>query len=253
MESDRKSALVTGASRGIGRSIAFALAKEGYNIGVNYKSSSDKAAEVCEIIKSTGVDAIPIHGDISILDDIDDIFHQFLDYFGKIDVLVNNAGVTKVAPFLETTEELWQQVTNTDWKGSFFCTQHAAKNMIEQQIRGVIINITSNQQEGCWPTSSVYGPTKAALDKFTRHAALELAPYGIRVLSVAPGYTTSNENCRKQNRISQRIPMNRFASYEEVAEATVFLVSDKAAYITGTCLKIDGGALLPIVVENSFI
>lgn len=250
---ERKTALVTGASRGIGRSIALALAENGYDIGVNYHSSKEKALEVCSAIEAKGAKTICLQGDISNMQDINSIFDAFFEEFGHIDLLVNNAGITRFSPFLEVTEEFWNNVVNTDWKGAFFSAQRAAKNMVETNTKGVIINISSNQQDGCWPIASVYGPTKAALNKFTKHAAMELARYGIRMLAIAPGYTTSSEHNTSPNRISNCIPMQRFASYEEIAEAVVFLASDKAGYITGTCLSIDGGALLPVVVENSFV
>lgn len=253
MSKSNKTALVTGASRGIGRSIALALADDGYDVGINYVKSKEKAQEVCDLVRAKGVDAVCIQGDISNMQDITCMFDSFFGYFGKIDLLVNNAGITKCAPFLDTTEELWNQVTNTDWKGSFFCAQRAAKSMVEAGSSGVIVNISSNQQDGCWPASSVYGPTKAALNKFTKHAALELARHGIRVLSIAPGYTTSSDHNTSPNGTSARIPAGRFASYEEIGDAVVFLASEKAGFITGTCLTIDGGALLPVLTENSYV
>ena len=249
----KKCALVTGASRGIGRAIALALAANDYDVGVNYNSSPENAQEVCRLAEESGAKAIALHGNLANMPEIDSVFEEFLEEFGHIDLLVNNAGITRYAAFLEVTEEMWSEVTNIDWKASFLCAQRAARNMVANELKGVIINISSNQQDGCWPRSSVYGPSKAALNKFTRHAALELSAHGIRVNSIAPGYTTASDRNRVANKVSARLPLGRFAAYEEVAEAVVFLASDKAAYITGACLNIDGGSLLPIVSENTFI
>ena len=120
---------------------------------------------------------------------IERMFVQFTEDFSTIDCLVNNAGVSMFAPILEASEEMWNTINNIDWKGTYFCTQHAARLMVSQKKSGVISNISSNQKESCWPTASVYGPVKAAIAKFSEHAAIELARYGIRVLSIAPGYT----------------------------------------------------------------
>jgi len=249
----RKSALVTGASRGIGRAVALALADNGYDVGINHRDSEDGAREVCRLAEEKGARTAVLQGDVGSVGDIDRVFGGFLAEFGHIDLLVNNAGITRFAPFLMVSEEVWDAVTRTNLKGPFFCAQRAARDMVEKRNPGVIINISSNQQDGCWPRSSVYGPSKAALGKLTRHMALELAEHGIRVNSVAPGYTTDAARNSRPSRIFDRLPLHRFATYEEVADAVVFLASDKAAYMTGSCLTIDGGALLPVLPENRFI
>jgi NAD(P)-dependent dehydrogenase (short-subunit alcohol dehydrogenase family) len=250
---ERKRALVTGAGRNIGRAIALHLAEVGYDVGVHYRSSEEGARDVCRRAEEVGARAIPLGGDIRNIDAIDAMFHQFVEAFGGIDLLVNNAGITRYRPFLEVTEELWHEVVDTDWKGSFFCAQRAARAMVEQGGGGVIINISSNQQDGCWPHANVYGPTKAALAKFTRNAALELAPHGIRVNAVAPGYTAEPGTHRRlRSHIESRLPIGRFVEPVEVARAVAYLASDAAAAITGACLTIDGGALLPVVPENNY-
>ncbi|MCK4789084.1 MAG: SDR family oxidoreductase [Desulfobacteraceae bacterium] len=246
-----KKALVTGASKGIGKAVAIALAERGYDIGINYNRHGKAAEEVAETIRSLGQRPIALKADIGKKEEIDRMFDRFFEEFGAIDLLINNAGVSIFAPFLEVTEELWDMVTNIDWKGAYFCAQRAAKNMVKKGTRGVILNMSSNQKDGCWPTASVYGPTKMAVAKFTRNAAFELAHYGIRVVAIAPGYTDVGwpkddpiQNAR------ERIPLKRFAEPEEIAAVICRLVSDEFSYMTGTCLDIDGGALLPVVTEN---
>ena len=249
-------ALVTGAGRGIGRGIALKLAEAGYDVGVHYGTSREGAEQVAEAIRNMGRKAVTIQGNVQNVQEIEEMFKQFFKEFDRIDVLVNNAGITRMAPFLEISEELWNSVVNTDLKGAFFCAQQAARKMVETGSGGVIINITSNHSIGCWPNSTVYGPVKAALDKLTKNMALDLAKYGIRVVAIAPGYTHLEwfpERSRPYiEQISKRIPMQRFCTPEEVGAAVVYLASDEAGYITGTTLFMDGGALLPVVADNEY-
>lgn len=252
----RPVAFVTGSSRGIGAGIAAELAKAGYDVAINYVNSRDEAYQVEKKVAALGAKTTVIQGDISKLEDIERMFEEFQSVFDRIDLMVNNAGITRFAPFLEMTPQMWEDITNTDWRGSFFCAQKAARIMVEKNIKGTIINITSNHQTGCWPRASAYGPTKAALNKFTQNAALELAPHGIRMVSIAPGYThvrdvTPDREERLQN-LYGRLPLNRFCEPWEVGRACVFLAGEGAGYITGTCLVMDGGALLPCVPENTY-
>ncbi|MDR1263499.1 MAG: SDR family oxidoreductase [Oscillospiraceae bacterium] len=253
----RPIAFVTGASRGIGAGIAVEFAKAGYDLALNYNHSQEEAQAVSARVEAEGARAVVIQGDISVLADVDRMFDAFFDAYDHLDVLVNNAGITRFAPFLETTPELFEQVTNTDWRGSFFCAQRAARHMVEKGVHGTIINITSNHQTGCWPIASVYAPTKAALNKFTQNAALELAPHGIRVVSIAPGYTQVREPKpewaeRQKEFMRRKMPLGRFAQPWEIGRACVFLAGEGAGYITGTCLVMDGGAILPVVPENNY-
>lgn len=254
-----KCALVTGASKGIGRGIALELGKAGYDLAVNYNSDEAGAQEVCEQLRKMGRKVVAIQANISKLEDIDRLFAEYFAAFDRLDVLVNNAGITRMYPFLEITPQQFEELTNTDWRGSFFCAQHAVRHMVEGKHGGVIVNITSNHQMGQWPYASIYGPTKAALNKFTQNLAVEVARKGIRVVSVAPGYTFNGDEKKQSNmreseayeHISKRIPVDRFCTPEEVGKAVVYLCSDAAGYITGTCLALDGGALLANVVENA--
>lgn len=251
-----KIALVTGASKGIGRAIALALAENGYDLGINYNSSEEQAMEVKRMVEEKGARAICIQGDVGKMADIDHIFDQLFREFGRIDLLINNAGITKYLPFLEATEELWQEITNVDWKGSYFCAQRAARKMVETGTKGVIINITSIHKTVNFPISNIYGPTKAALTKFTQHAALELAQYGVRVNAVAPGCIVVREGYDQTERgqkLGSRIPLQRWGLPEEIANAVVFLASDKCGYVTGTSLMVDGGSVLPVLLDNQYV
>lgn len=251
---ERKTALITGAAKGIGRQIALELAAAGYNIVVNYHSDAAKAEEVCQQAGSCGVKAVSVYADMAVLEDIRKMYAFARETFGHIDLVVNNAGLSSEVYFLEATEDMFDKMTAVDWKGVFFSSQIAAAHMIENRIKGVIINISSNQVDGCWPRATIYGPTKAAVDKFTRNAAMELARDGIRMLAVAPGYTDVGwEPDDIRLAAAARLPFKRFATTREIARAVVYLASEDAAYITGTTLTIDGGATLPVVAANDFV
>ena len=251
----RPTALVTGASRGIGRGIALALAEAGYDVGVNYASSQPEALAVADACRAAGVRADAMHADVGDISDIEALFANFLGRFGHLDLLVNNAGIGLKVPFLETTEEQYDRVMDVNLRGVFFCTQAAARAMVARGQGGVIINNTSIHQEIQHPNTSVYGPAKAALEKFTRHAALELAPYGIRVNAVAPGATITQEGLEATPHwklVRSRIPLGRHGLPEDVARAVVFLASEQASYITGASLTIDGGAVLPAGLLSAY-
>ena len=251
---ENKRALITGAAKGIGRQIAISMAKAGYDIAVNYRSDEKAAMEVCRIAQESGVEAFPVYADMAVLADIRAMYDQVFERFGAVDVLVNNAGISSEVYFLDATEEMFDHMTAVDWKGVYFSSQIAAKRMIEQQIHGVIINIASNQVDGCWPRATIYGPTKAAVAKFTKNAAMELSLKGIRMVAVAPGYTDVGwEPGDIRLEAAARLPLKRFATTEEIAQAVIYLASDAADYITGTMLTIDGGATLPVVAANDFV
>jgi NAD(P)-dependent dehydrogenase (short-subunit alcohol dehydrogenase family) len=246
-----KRALVTGASKGIGRAVALELARAGYDLGINCFRHEKEAREVAQAVVAEGRQALVLRADVGEKAQIDRMFDRFLERFEHIDLLVNNAGVSMFMPFLEVTEALWDTVTNVDWKAMFFCAQRAARDMAQTGSGGVIINMSSNQKDGCWPTASVYGPTKMAVAKFTRNAAFELARYGIRVIAIAPGYTDVGWPPGDPiHEARGKIPLRRFATPEEIARVVRRLVSDEFSYMTGSCLDIDGGALLPVVTES---
>lgn len=248
-----KVCVVTGASKGIGRAIAIAMAGAGYDVAVNYNTDKAGALAVCEEIEALGRKAIAIRADVGEVRQIQTLLEKVTEYFPEINVWVNNAGISSEAYFLDTTEEFFDRMNRVDWKGLYFCSQYAARHMIEHGIKGVIINIASNQVDGCWPRATVYAPVKAAVAKFTKNAAMELSRKGVRMVAVAPGYTDvgwPEGDIRLQ--AAARLPLKRFATTGEVAQAVVYLASEEAAYITGSCLTIDGGATLPVVAANDF-
>ena len=250
----RKTVLVTGAVRGIGRQTALSMAKEGYDVLVNYHSDLREAEELCEQIRNCGGQAWPVYADIGKVEDIRRMFEQVETLVPQLDVLVNNAGISSEVYFLDATEEDFDRMTAIDWKGLYFCSQFAAKLMIKKGVRGVIINLASNQVDGCWPRATIYGPTKAAVAKFTKNAGMELCLKGIRMVAIAPGYTNVGwPEGDIRLKAAERLPLKRFASTEEIAQGIIYLASDKADYMVGSMLTIDGGATLPVVAVNDFV
>lgn len=248
-----KNALITGASHGIGKAIAIELAKNGYNIGVNYFHNLNGAKDTAKQVEQFGVKSIIIQADVSNNSDLENMFKIFEETFQTIDVMVNNAGISEFYPILEATEEQWKKVVFCDFKGCFFGTQLAARLMVKYKTRGVILNIGSNHTEGCWPNATIYASSKAAVKKFGENAAMELAEYGIRVTTLSPGYT--DVNWPKDHPIfnsMDKIPLKRFATPEEIAKIATFICSDSCSYMTGNCTVVDGGSLLPILPENTY-
>lgn len=251
---NRKVALITGAAKGIGKQIAYSMAEAGYDIVVNYRSDKTSAEKICQDAEKMGVKALAVYADMSKTEDIKSMYDQVFEVFEAVDVLVNNAGISSEVYFVDATEDMFDQMTSIDWKGVFFSSQFAAKKMIEKNIKGTIINVSSNQVEGCWPRATIYAPTKAAVSKFTKNAAMELSHYGIRMAAIAPGYTDVGwEPGDIRLEAAERLPFRRFATTKEVADGVVYLASDEAAYITGTTLVMDGGATLPVVAANDFV
>lgn len=250
----RKTALITGAAKGIGRAITLELARAGYDVVINYHSDRAAAESLKGEAEQLGAAALTVYADMGRVADIREMYAQAVDYFGQIDLVVNNAGISSEVYFLDASEEDFDRMTAIDWKGLYFSSQCAARHMEEKGVRGVIVNISSNQVDGCWPRATIYGPTKAAVSKFTKNAAMELALKGIRMAAVAPGYTDVGwEPGDIRLAAAPRLPLRRFASTAEIAKAVVYLASEDAAYITGSTLTIDGGATLPVVAANDFV
>ena len=207
-----------------------------------------------EEVEGYGVRALTLYADMASVADIKEMYGRAVDEFGQLDLVVNNAGISSEVYFLDACEEEFDRMTAIDWKGLYFSSQCAARHMVEKGVKGVIINISSNQVDGCWPRATIYGPTKAAVSKFTKNAAMELSLKGVRMAAVAPGYTDVGwEPGDVRLEAASRLPLRRFASTTEIAKAVVYLASDDAAYITGSTLTIDGGATLPVVAANDFV
>ena len=240
-----KTAFVTGGGTGIGKGIAIWLAKCGYDVAISYYGSAAGADATADYIRSMGRKCIAIKANVGVVSDINYMFAEYRKNFDSLDLFVNNAGITKKAEFLETDEELFDQICSVDYKGAFFCMQAAAKMMVESGTRGSIVLISSNNAIAHFADVSVYGSVKAAATKMAEHAAIELAKYGIRVNTVAPGWTdTGSTRLDAKEETYYKIPLQKWATVDEIAKTVEFLASDSASSITGTTIVVDNGALL---------
>lgn len=244
-----KVVLITGASSGIGRATAIEMGRQGASVVVNYIGQPDPAREVVQQIEAAGSRAMAIQADVSKSDQVRRMIQETVGQLGKIDVLVNNAGIERDAPFLEKSEEDWDLVIAVDLKGPFLCSQAAAREMVKQGGGGTIINISSVHEDIAFPGHVAYCAAKGGLRMMCRDMALELAPYGINVVNVGPGAvatpinTATLEDQKKKQALIDEIPLGRIASPEEVAELVAYLATDAASYITGTTVFIDGGLM----------
>lgn len=238
-------AIVTGASRGIGRAIALALAAEGAKVAVNYASSSGAADAVVAEIGGAGGEAIALQADVSKADQVDALFAAVMEQWGRVDVLVNNAGITRDTLLLRMKPEDWQAVIDLNLTGVFLCTRAASKIMLKQKS-GRIVNISSVVGLMGNPGQANYSAAKAGVIGFTKSVAKELAPRGITVNAIAPGFiATDMTHGLDSDGILKMIPLGRYGQAEEVAGATRFLAADPAAaYITGQVLNVDGGMVM---------
>jgi 3-oxoacyl-[acyl-carrier protein] reductase len=240
-----KVALVTGASRGIGRATALALASEGANVVVNYASSQSAADQVVAEITAMGSQAIALPADVSKADQVDGLINAVMEKWGRIDVLVNNAGITRDTLLLRMKPEEWQAVIDLNLTGVFLCTRAVSKIMLKQRS-GRIVNITSVAGQMGNPGQANYSAAKAGVIGFTKTVAKELASRGITVNAVAPGFiATDMTSDLKADEILKFIPLSRYGQPEEVAGMIRFLAADPAAaYITGQVMNVDGGMVM---------
>jgi 3-oxoacyl-[acyl-carrier protein] reductase len=241
-----KVALVTGASRGIGRNIAVELVKSGAIVAVNYNRNEEGAVETLRLIKDSGGYAIAVKGDISSYKESRDIIDQVVSKLGNIDILVNNAGISKVGLFMDMTESDWNELIDVDLKGVINCSHCALKYMLRQK-RGSIINISSIWGNAGASCEVVYSAAKGAVNSFTKALAKELGPSNIRVNAIAPGVIDNEMNAwlSKDERESliQEIPMMKFGTGDDIGKVAVFLASENSKYITGQIITVDGGML----------
>jgi acetoacetyl-CoA reductase len=238
-----KMALVTGASRGIGRAIALELAHRGASVAVNYQSSQAAAESVAEEIRALGVDCILCQGDVSSTTEAHRVVESVLATWKRIDILVNNAGITRDKSLRKMMNEDWTQVINVNLNGTYYCTRAALPAMIEQKF-GRIVNITSVIGQGGGFGQANYAASKGGVTAFTKTLALEMAKFNITANCIAPGYTETDMVAEVPEnvlvKIRAMIPLGRLAKPEEIAKLAAFLVTD-ADYITGQEIAINGG------------
>jgi 3-oxoacyl-[acyl-carrier protein] reductase len=244
---DERVALVTGASRGIGRAIALELARRGAKVAVNYNRSGDAAAEVVDAIAADGGEAIALQADVSDFDAAGNLVKETVSHFGQIDILVNNAGTTRDMIIMMMPEEDWDIVILTNLKSAFNCSKAAVRPMMRKRY-GRIINITSVAGIAGNAGQTNYSASKAGLIGFTKSLAREVAARNITVNAVAPGFvpTDLTESVPEDIKTSslEAIPLGRWGTPEEVAYAVAFLAEDEAGYITGQVISVDGGMVM---------
>ncbi len=240
-------AIVTGASRGIGKACAVRLAKDGYTVVINYSSNEAKALETLNEIKAFGGEGMIYKANVANRDEVNKMVRDVAKEYGSIDVLVNNAGVVRDQFLLMMTEENLNECFDLNVKGYFYMAQAVALKMFKKK-KGVIINMSSVSGKYSLPGQSVYGATKGAVNQMTATLAKELAPYGIRVNAVAPGFIgTEMLNAipdEKKEEYLKVIPQHKLGSTEDIANLVSFLASDQSSYITGQVITIDGGLSL---------
>lgn len=242
-----KVVLVTGSSRGIGRSIAVKFAKEGANVIINYKSNKKEAEAITEVISNYGNKCINIQDDVSKEKDVSDMVNKIINEFGHIDILVNNAGIAIDSEFEDKNAKDWKDTLENNLISVFLVSKYVGKYMLERQY-GKIINISStNGLDTTYPYSIDYDASKSGIVNLTKNLAIQYAPY-INVNAVAPGWvdTGMNDDLSKSYLRAERekILLKRFAEPEEIADTVLFLASDKARYIDGETIRVDGGIKL---------
>lgn len=244
---EKQVAVVTGGSRGIGRAISLELAISGRRVAIVYKNNKDKALETLREIESLRGEGDIFQADITKWDEVEEVVKGVLTKWGRIDILINNAGITRDALLFKMTEQDWDEVLDTDLKGAFICTRIMARQMVKNR-EGRIVNIASVIGEIGNIGQSNYSAAKAGLIGFTKACARELSRWNITVNAVAPGYietemTKGLDESIKQDYLN-KIPLGRFGKAEEVAKLVLFLVSKDASYITGQVINIDGGLVM---------
>src|ERR1700681_265777 len=244
-----KVAIVTGGNSGIGKAVALELAKQGASLVIDYVSHPDAAEAVEAQITALGAQVIGVQADVSKLDDLQRLFAAAVDKFGRVDIMVNNAGIETRTSILDTSKVQYDRVLDVNLKSAFFGTQLAAKQMIKQGGGGRIINITSVHEDWPMPGNTAYCLSKGGMRMLTRTAGVELAPHNILVVGVGPGAIATPINLSTMNdpillaKLNATIPLGRMAKSEEIATVVAFLAGDGAGYVTATTIFADGGIM----------
>jgi NAD(P)-dependent dehydrogenase (short-subunit alcohol dehydrogenase family) len=250
-----KVAAVTGAGTGIGSGLALALAAAGADVAIAYHHSEAGAREIAAQIEGLGRRCQVVRADLEQAVAARRFLDTAVEAFGRLDVMVNNSGVTWPKPFLELDDKTWDRTFAINLRGMYVCTQQAARHMIRLGIRGRVINVSSVHAYAAMPGHAHYEGTKGGITMFTKGVAVDLAPYGITVNAVAPGAIEVEKNLRRgeawterRAQIEQRIPLGRVGVPADVAPVVVFLASDEAAYVTGETILVDGGLIARMAI-----
>ena len=244
-----KVAIVTGGNSGIGKSIVLALGNAGASVSVDYVVHQDITAEERTQVEAMRDQLIAVKADVSQVAEVQKLVDETIQAFGRLDIMVNNAGIETRSSVLDTTEAQYDRVMDINLKGAFFGTQIAARQMIEQGDGGRIINISSIHEDWPMPGNTPYCLSKGGMRMLTRNAGVELAPHGITVVGVGPGAVATPINVETMQdpeamaRLNAAIPLGRMATPEEIANLVVWLASDEANYVTATTFVVDGGMM----------
>ncbi|GGO07818.1 SDR family NAD(P)-dependent oxidoreductase [Saccharibacillus kuerlensis] len=246
-------ALVTGGAKGIGRGISHVLAQKGYRIALTYHSDSEDMNSVTQELKHIyGAEPFAMQSDLTQPGEPKRVIEAVLEHFGRIDLVVNNAGQSTMKPLTELEEEDISWMVTLDYTAPIVLSKYAVRSMIERGIKGHVHFITSSRGERAYPGDSIYGGMKAALIRSCASLALEWAPHGIRTNCIAPGATVHDlDQDAHTEPLGRKIPLGRLGTPSDIGEAIAWLASDKASYITGINLRIDGGLILPGMPEDT--
>ena len=243
------SIVVTGGNSGIGEAIVLAAAAEGANVVVDYVSHPDETTSLIDKVEAAGGHAVGVEADVSRPADLHTMIQKAVDTYGRLDVLVNNAGIETRTSLLDTTEDDFDKVLAVDMKSAFFGTQIAAKQFISQGGGGLVLNISSVHEDWPMPGNIAYCVAKGGIRMLTRTAGVELGEHGIRVVNIAPGAVATPINAsteddpEKMKKLKAAIPLRRMAQPDDIADVVVFLASGKAGYVTATTVVVDGGIM----------